>query len=377
MINQDNLKSQRDRITSLLTQNARPFGQEVADISNAYLSSLSSGTGASGFNQSYQNLQQSRRQEEAGSLQNQMQLYNLMQDELKQGNEDAFAVDKAIKDVVGNDVNAYEKIASQLHKLPDQVNRQNASQLVSKIASNLKYKPLGQTADELDIQYKKAQLNKLNADSRKLNLISQNNVQNIDPILARNVDKDAILKSRETAEIANSSLKSLDQIENSLFNKEGQPKFTTGKSQAFKEKIGQYVPLVDSSNYQNVLSKSTKLGLDISSMLKGQTSDRDVSRSLETVPGYDKDPKANKRIIKDQKAALKVVSEMPKFVSQWRSKYGSTIATDEQGKTFDEAYLDWQGQRFKELGGQKETQEIKQSSEQEEAIAELKRRGLM
>ena len=58
-----------------------------------------------------------------------------------------------------------------------------------------------------------------------------------------------------------------------------------------------------------------------------------------------------------KKAALKVVAEMPKFTSQWRNRYGSTINTDEQGRTYDEAFLDWQAKKFKDLGGSKQNVE--------------------
>lgn len=84
-------------------------------------------------------------------------------------------------------------------------------------------------------------------------------------------------------------------------------------------------------------------------MLKGQTSDKDVERSLLTTPSFDKEPPANKQIIKDQKAALTVVAETPKFTAAWRNRYGSTLGTDEQGRTYDEAKLDFQAKDLKNL----------------------------
>jgi len=205
---------------------------------------------------------------------------------------------------------------------------------------------------------------KLYAEANKLkNMGGVGGNQNIDPILARQVDKDVIMVNRKSADLASDSLRSLAGIENALFDSKGNPKVNTGKSKAAFEYAGQVIPFVDSSKYQDVVAKSQKLSLDVSSMLKGQTSDKDVERSLLTTPSFDKEPEANKQIIKDQKAGLQVVAEMPKFTAAWRSKYGSTLGTNEQGKTYDEAFLDWQAERFKELGGVKEAENISDVAE--------------
>lgn len=357
---QGRLRSQKDRITELLTKEARPnFADEIGDISQSYLSSLSQNSGAAGFNQAYQQKQQQRTQQQQQGLQNQMSLYNLMQDEVNQGNQDAVAVDKAIKDITGNDVKAYEKIASEIHNLPEPANKTNATLIASKIASKMGYKPISQSSEEAELAYKKAQTNKLNAETFRVQQETKTtsktgtNLAPVDPILVRQIDKEVIVKNREAATTANDSLRALQSIENSLFDANGKPKVQTGKSAAFGSRLGQFIPGVDTSTYEDINSKQKELGLNVSTMLKGQTSDRDVLTSLETVPGYDKKPEANRKIIASKRAALKVISEMPKFTSQWRAKYGSTINTDEQGKTYDEAFLDWQASRFKELGGSK------------------------
>jgi hypothetical protein len=346
------LSASRDRITNILKSQAQPtsFVDDMGDISQSLLAALSGNSGAAGFQQAYQNAGQQRQQKSNNQLQVETSHYKLMQDQVNQGNEDAIAVDKAIKDITGNDIKGYEAIANILHQSPDKIGPHNATMAAAKAANQIGFKPLGLQADRLSLQKTQAEINKLNAEAAKRNKDAASGMTGIDPILARQVDKDVIIKGRQASDAANSAARNLDQLENSLKGVE------TGKTKEFGEKIGQYIPFVDSSKYQDITSKSTKLSLDVASMLKGQTSDKDVSRSLDTVPGYDKDPEANKRIIKDQKAALKVVSEMPRFTAVWRSKYGSTIATDEQGKTYDEAFLDWQAKRFKELGGIKDTE---------------------
>lgn len=346
------LSASRDRITNILKNQSQPvpINEEVGDVSQALLAALSGNNGAAGFQQAYQGIEQQRQQKTANKLQTENSLYKLMQDEVQQGNQDAAAVDKAIKDITGNDMKGYEAIANILHQSPDKIGPHNATMAAAKAANQIGFKPLGLQADKLSLQKTQAEINKLNAEAAKRNKEAKTGMTGIDPILARKIDADVIVKNRQASEVANSAIRNLQQLENSLEGVE------TGKTKAFGENIGQYIPFVDSAKYQDITSKSTKLSLDVASMLKGQTSDKDVSRSLDTVPGYDKDPEANKRIIKDQKAALKVVSEMPRFTAVWRNKYGSTIATDEQGKTYDEAFLDWQAKRFKELGGIKETE---------------------
>lgn len=367
---QQQLATQRDRITDLLTKQANPSKmQQGLNLASSFLTALSNNTGAAGVDQAYS-------QYEDQKSQAQSTLYQLMQDQVKQGNEDATYVDQVIKDFAGSDPKAYEAIANEVHNMPEPIGRNNATMAVSRAANKLGIKSAAYKSEQLDTAYKQAQINKLNSEAQKARMPNIVGNQGVDPVLARQADKDIILKTRESSSGANDSLRSLDQIENALFDKDGKPKANTGKGAAAAQYVGQIIPGIDSSTYQDVQSKATRLSLDVASMLKGQTSDKDVARSLMTAPGYDKSPAANKKIIADQKAALKVVSESPKFISKWRNKYGSTLGTDEEGRTFDEAYLDWQSSRFKELGGQKESN-ISRNITKEDAIAELKRRGKM
>jgi hypothetical protein len=358
----EQMRTTRDRITNLLTKqsSAPTFSDEVGNISNSLLNALSTGRGAAGFQESYQQNQDQRSQQLKSQLEPQAQLYDMMQNEIKQGNAEATAIDKAIKDVTGDDVNAYSKIANILHNEPQAVNSANAPQFVMKAASQIGYQPLDYQKKQLDLKKLRTDIGKTQAEMGKIRAeaaskTGSKGINNaVDPVLARQVDKDVILKTRETAKSANDSIRSLQQLESLFFDSKGNPKVQTGKTQATLQFAGQVVPGVDSSTYQAATAITSRLGLDVSSMLKGQTSDKDVARSLLTVPSFSNEPSANKKIIKNQKAAFGVVSESPSFISQWRKNYGSTIGVDEQNRTFDEAYLDWQAKRFKELGGKKE-----------------------
>lgn len=234
----------------------------------------------------------------------------------------------------------------------------NSSKSSKEFLDEKKYE-LDAALNKARIDTERAQQAKYYADAARMKGMSGGaGNENIDPVLSRQVDKEVIINNRKSGDLASDSLRSLEQIENALFDSKGNPKVNTGKSKAALEYAGQIIPFVDSSNYQDVVSKSQKLSLDVSSMLKGQTSDKDVERSLLTTPSFDKEPPANKQIIKDQKAALTVVAETPKFTAAWRNRYGSTLGTDEQGRTYDEAKLDFQAKRFKELGGVKESESV-------------------
>lgn len=168
---QQNLASQRDRITKLLTQQTQPvsFGQDVGDIAQSFLSALSQNNGAAGFQQAYQNIGQARQQKAAGQLQNQNSLYQLMKDQVAQGNEDAAHVDKTIKDVVGEDPKAYEAVANELHSMPQEVNKSNATMAVTKAANKLGIKSFSKTKEDLAVQEAKSKINLQGAQANYYN----------------------------------------------------------------------------------------------------------------------------------------------------------------------------------------------------------------
>jgi hypothetical protein len=156
------LADQRDRITNLLRAQAEPVSlpSAIGDISQSLLSALSQNTGAAGFQQAQQNTQQQRESAQAANLQKQTSLYGLMQDAVKSGDQDSMAVDKAIRDIAGNDVAAYEKIAKTIHDSPEQAHQGNAHLLAARAASQMGYRPMSLKSDEADIAYKQAQIAK-------------------------------------------------------------------------------------------------------------------------------------------------------------------------------------------------------------------------
>ena len=166
---QNQLKSTRDRITQLLTQQSQPTSklENSFDIGQSVLSALSADTGAQGFNQAYQGIQKERQSQNERALKTQQSLYDIMQDEVKQGNEHASVIDKAIKNITGNDITAYTKIANELHNSPQEINANNANFETIKIASKMGYKPLAMKNEELDIAKKRAEIGRLNAEAFK------------------------------------------------------------------------------------------------------------------------------------------------------------------------------------------------------------------
>lgn len=150
------LSASRDRISNILKKQAEPsFGDEVSNVGQSLLSALSANAGAAGFEQNYQAKEQSKMQA-ANSL------YKLMQDEVQQGNQDAAAVDKAIKDITADDVKGYEEIANIIHQSPEKIGQHNASMAVAKAANSLGYKPKLSIKDQVDVDLKRAHANHFN-----------------------------------------------------------------------------------------------------------------------------------------------------------------------------------------------------------------------
>jgi len=255
--------------------------------------------------------------------------------------------------------------AYYIQKTMPQLSKGYSNKMPASVQEYEYYKNLNPTEQQKFLKYgNKMHGNKMPASvqeyeySKNLNPTEQEKFLNIidaEPKLKNKVDEEIIKKTRESASFANDSLRNLESIQEALFDSEGNPKIKTGKIQKYGQQIGQYLPFVESGRFQEINAKTTELGLNISSMLKGQTSDRDVSRSLESVAGFDKEPNANKKILTDKKAAIKVVAEMPKFTTNWIQSYGSTLNPNESGQSFDDAFLNWQSQAFKKYGGTKNT----------------------
>lgn len=164
----------KDRITNMLSTQTQKtpwqnFTTDLGDIGSSYLSSLSQGTGAAGVQQGYQQRQQFRQVEAGQQLQNQKDLYSILQEEAKKGDQNAVAVDKAIKDITGNDIKAYNQIASKIHALPEEVNASNANLHAIKIASQMGYKPLSRQKDELELEGERAKLGLTKAQTNYYN----------------------------------------------------------------------------------------------------------------------------------------------------------------------------------------------------------------
>lgn len=210
--------------------------------------------------------------------------------------------------------------------------------------------------DRLDLENKRLQNQKLRKEINSVGQQSQS-FGRYSPKVAEAVDKDLLKNSNQSATIAESSLTKLNQLEEILNRNK------TGKVSGKLEAMGQYIPLVNSKDYQAAEQLSTDLGLESSALLKGQTSDKDVARSIAANPSWDYENSANDIIIKNKKAFLKTLQDKADFDNTWVSRYGSTLATNERGISHKKAWQDAQKQLFVGYGGEIVNSEKKDKQE--------------
>lgn len=202
--------------------------------------------------------------------------------------------------------------------------------------------------DKLALENRRLQNQKLKKEISSIGYSSRGDqpIGNYSPKVANAIDTDLLKNSNALAATAESSAMKLGQLEEILNRNK------TGKVSGKLEAAGQYVPFVNSKDYQAAQQLSTDLGLESSALLKGQTSDKDVARSIAANPSWDYENSANEIIIKNKKAFLKTLQDKADFDNNWVSRYGSTLATDERGISHKKAWQDTQKQLFVGYGGE-------------------------
>jgi len=328
----NNLASQRDRITQLLTQQTQPQSklQSGLDIGSAFLSALSSNTGAAGVDQALAQIKEQRQKEFGNKLKGQHDLYNQMQDEVKQGNEDAMAVDKAIKDITGNDINAYQKIASQLHNSPEPIHKNNATFLASKVASQMGYKPLAAESEKLTIQKTKAEINKLNAEAEKNrrlgtntfvdengNVVNAGNSKGNLPVKALELQNQG-LETIGIAEGINADLKATKQLIDS-------GKLNLGPITNVQSRVKNFAGKSDeqSRNYASFKANLEKIRNDSLRLNKGTQTEGDAKRAWNELFNNLNDKELVKQRLEEIEKINKRASDLQQLnINQIRKNYG-------------------------------------------------------
>ena len=328
----NNLASQRDRITQLLTQQTQPQSklQSGLDIGSAFLSALSSNTGAAGVDQSLAQINEQRQKEFGNKLKGQHDLYKMMQDEVNLGNEDAAAVDKAIKDITGNDINAYQKIASQLHNSPEPIHKNNATLLASKVATQMGYKPLSAENDKLTMQKTKAEINKLNSEAEKNrrlgqntfvdsegNIVSTGNSKGNLPVKALELQNQG-LEMIGVAEGINADLKATKQLIDTNKLKLGAITNVQSQIKNFRGKSDE-----QSRNFASFKANLEKIRNDSLRLNKGTQTEGDARRAWNELFNNLNDTKLVKQRLEEIEKINKRASDLQQLnVNQIRKNYG-------------------------------------------------------
>lgn len=173
-------------------------------------------------------------------------------------------------------------------------------------------------------------------------------------------------KAREAATEADNLLQELDAAEAVLDSG-----FNTGigaPAQAFLSGVGEAVGITDgttATQNQQLESASKKIAMDGLRLLGGNDTERELLTSMQTTVSTTKTEEANRKILKKQRAAAQVLTERSAFMDRWVADNGSLSNQSGSGKTFAEAWREYQVPRFRELiGGSDEQYSPEMSDEQ-------------
>lgn len=95
-------------------------------------------------------------------------------------------------------------------------------------------------------------------------------------------------------------------------------------------------------DYESAVSLSKDLGIEKLRALGGNDTERELLTSIQTTFGPDKLPETNLAILDRQIAVMEIVALRAPFLAKWQQAHGSTYATDEQGRTYDQALQEFQ-----------------------------------
>ncbi|QOR55471.1 MAG: hypothetical protein ULS35scaffold63_28 [Phage 33_17] len=230
-------------------------------------------------------------------------------------------------------------------KINDVLNDQKRQFQEQLLQAQIQSQQVGQQLDQARINSEYARQAKYGAEINKLNMQGTAN----DPALTRKIDTNIINSARENAVQADENIDLLNQAEDLL--NQG---LKTGKFNANFAKYAQNIPGVATqriAGIQEFEAISNELTIRIANSIKGSAIDSHITLAAGTKPSSDKSPEANMRIIRNKKALLETISEKPSFINEWINNYGSTLNSDERGRTFDKAWKQQSKEIYHQKGG--------------------------
>lgn len=154
--NVEALKSQQGRIMKALQATAQPMpgspdGRNIAQA--MVMEQRGQGSYYDNLNKMEANRFSAIQTQNKNAVGAEQEIYNLMRQQVEQGDPETMGIDKAINEVVGNDPAAYVQILGDLHSDPENVSVSNAKMKVMKYAAQRGIVPI-------DLQEKKAKITK-------------------------------------------------------------------------------------------------------------------------------------------------------------------------------------------------------------------------
>tara|TARA_R110001599_G_scaffold205061_1_gene402236 strand:- start:271 stop:2127 length:1857 start_codon:yes stop_codon:yes gene_type:complete len=110
------------------------------------------------------------------------------------------------------------------------------------------------------------------------------------------------------------------------------------------------------------IALSSQMGAERLEMFGGNDSERELLVALAMAPGVDKSIAGNRRIIKNNKIASQVLRSKVNLIQSWSANNGGLSMLNEDGKSFQDEWSSYQKRKFKELGGDINSEDIDEAS---------------
>ena len=110
------------------------------------------------------------------------------------------------------------------------------------------------------------------------------------------------------------------------------------------------------------IALSSQMGAERLEMFGGNDSERELLVALAMAPGVDKSIAGNRRIIKNNKIASQILRSKVNLMQSWSANNGGLSMLNEDGKSFQDEWSSYQKRKFKELGGDINSEDIDEAS---------------
>jgi len=127
------------------------------------------------------------------------------------------------------------------------------------------------------------------------------------------------------------------------------------------------------SDFELINKVGKQLGIQTLQLVGGNDTERELITAIETNVGADKLPQTNRKLLSEKLAAIDVITQRPRFLEDWLSENASTLAKNENGDTFSQA---WRKQQKSLFELQKARDALRRGAPRESVIQLLQSEGI-